>query len=478
MLVIRGIPMMVLIFFIAFVGVPWMISFFQVLASWTASLGAAGLSEKLASINAQSISMDMRAQSSRYRLLMARFWLKFFARAFNQLAAARWSFCPCSGHVYWQTMRFIILPQAIRNVLPALGNDFVSMLKDSSLVSVLAVRDITQIAKLYNGRSFHYQEAYIVLAMLYLSMTVILSFLVKLLEEVSKKWTLLTRWSRRLICGKSFGKLNALDGVNVSVKKGQVIVIIGPSGSNQINIFTLSEPARNPNQRWSLGWWLQNYRNPKILNEVRSEIGMVFQHFNLYPHLSVLDNVTLAQRIVKKVPRAEAEEIAIKHLKRVGIGEKVHAFPGQLSGGQQQQVAIARALAQKPKNYAVWRTNLCAWSRNDQRSIGSDVGFSARGDYNGCRYARNGICRKRLLTKSFSWIMERLSKKPPQQISSLRLLMNARNYSCLRSWAIDFAFKLTIKVTVYEDSGKDPVSAPRMARTDWFCERTTTVCAA
>jgi len=87
------------------------------------------------------------------------------------------------GLNYWQAMRYVILPQAIRNVLPALGNDFVSMLKDSSLVSVLAVRDITQIAKLYAGRSFQYQETYITLAVLYLSMTIVLSGFVKLIEN-------------------------------------------------------------------------------------------------------------------------------------------------------------------------------------------------------------------------------------------------------------------------------------------------------
>ena len=96
----------------------------------------------------------------------------------GQMEAAR-----SQGMSYWQAMRFIILPQAIRNVLPALGNDFISMLKDSSLVSVLAVRDITQIARLYAGRSFLFRESYLTLAVLYLTMTVFLSFLMKILER-------------------------------------------------------------------------------------------------------------------------------------------------------------------------------------------------------------------------------------------------------------------------------------------------------
>jgi polar amino acid transport system permease protein len=96
----------------------------------------------------------------------------------GQMEAAR-----SQGMNYWQSMRYIILPQAIRNVLPALGNDFISMLKDSSLVSVLAVRDITQIARLYAGRSFEYRETYITLAIMYLTMTVLLSFLLKFIEK-------------------------------------------------------------------------------------------------------------------------------------------------------------------------------------------------------------------------------------------------------------------------------------------------------
>ncbi len=148
---------------------------------------------------------------------------------------------------------------------------------------------------------------------------------------------------------KQFGKLNALDGVSLSVKRGQVVVIIGPSGSGKSTFLRCINQLETPT---SGEVWVDNKKvtgNGKELNLMRSEIGMVFQHFNLYPHLSVLDNVTLAQRIVKKVPKAKAEEIAMKHLDRVGIADKALGYPGQLSGGQQQRVAIARALAQNPK---------------------------------------------------------------------------------------------------------------------------------
>lgn len=148
---------------------------------------------------------------------------------------------------------------------------------------------------------------------------------------------------------KTFGKLTALDGVSLSVKQGQVIVIIGPSGSGKSTFLRCINQLEIPT---SGEVWVDHRLvtgNSKQLNLMRSEIGMVFQHFNLYPHMSVLDNVTLAQRIVKKIPRAEAEETALEHLKRVGIAEKASSFPSQLSGGQQQRVAIARALAQNPK---------------------------------------------------------------------------------------------------------------------------------
>jgi len=99
-------------------------------------------------------------------------------------------------------------------------------------------------------------------------------------------------------------------------------------------------------ERWIDGEKVSH--DQKQLDKIRSEVGMVFQHFNLYPHLTVLENITLAQRIVKKIPQKQAEEIAREQLKRVGIAEKANAYPQQLSGGQQQRVAICRALAMKP----------------------------------------------------------------------------------------------------------------------------------
>jgi ABC-type polar amino acid transport system ATPase subunit len=148
---------------------------------------------------------------------------------------------------------------------------------------------------------------------------------------------------------KHFTGVEALDGVNLKVKKGQVIVIIGPSGSGKS---TLLRCVNQLEEKTGGEIWIDGERlttNPRQLDRIRSGIGMVFQHFNLYPHLSVLENITLAQRIVKKLPKGEAEANARRQLARVGIPEKADCFPSQLSGGQQQRVAIARALAMNPK---------------------------------------------------------------------------------------------------------------------------------
>lgn len=148
---------------------------------------------------------------------------------------------------------------------------------------------------------------------------------------------------------KSYTGIEALDGVSLSVKKGQVIVIIGPSGSGKS---TLLRCVNQLEEKTSGEIWVDGERltrNSKQLDKIRSEIGMVFQHFNLYPHLTVLENITLAQRVVKKISPAQAVENAMTQLRRVGIPEKAGNYPAQLSGGQQQRVAIARALAMNPK---------------------------------------------------------------------------------------------------------------------------------
>ena len=148
---------------------------------------------------------------------------------------------------------------------------------------------------------------------------------------------------------KHFGRVKAVDGVSLTVGAGKVMVIIGPSGSGKSTVLRCINHLEVPTggEIWVDGIKLTH--NRKDINAIRAEVGMVFQQFNLFPHLTVLDNVTLAQRVVRKRGEAEARQIARQQLERVGIPEKADVYPGQLSGGQQQRVAIARALAMNPK---------------------------------------------------------------------------------------------------------------------------------
>jgi polar amino acid transport system ATP-binding protein len=144
------------------------------------------------------------------------------------------------------------------------------------------------------------------------------------------------------------GKVHALNGVSLDVPCGQVVVIIGPSGSGKSTLLRCINHLEVPDAGSVVvdGVPLTAAEN---INKVRMEVGMVFQQFNLFPHLTALDNLTLAQRIVRKRSRAEATEVAHDLLAKVGIPDKADAYPGQLSGGQQQRVAIARALAMQPQ---------------------------------------------------------------------------------------------------------------------------------
>jgi general L-amino acid transport system ATP-binding protein len=148
---------------------------------------------------------------------------------------------------------------------------------------------------------------------------------------------------------KWFGHFQALKGISTSVHKGEVVVIVGPSGSGKSTfIRTVNRLERHDKGRIVVDG-IELTDDLRNIERVRSEIGMVFQSFNLFPHLSVLDNVTLAPRNVRRWSRTEAEEKAERLLERVGIPEQARKYPAQLSGGQQQRVAIARALAMEPK---------------------------------------------------------------------------------------------------------------------------------
>lgn len=180
--VVRGIPMLVLIFFIALVVVPAAVDGFNSFGNWLTQSGLAGNTNAFSSAKNNAVPMNVRAIIA-LSITYGAFLAEIFRAGIQSIDGGQMEAARSQGMTKWQAMRYIILPQAIRNILPALGNDFISMLKDSSLVSILAVRDITQIAKLYAGNTFQYRESYLTLAVMYLTMTITLSFLVKWMER-------------------------------------------------------------------------------------------------------------------------------------------------------------------------------------------------------------------------------------------------------------------------------------------------------
>ena len=148
---------------------------------------------------------------------------------------------------------------------------------------------------------------------------------------------------------KWFGDFQALKGISMDVAEGEVLVIAGPSGSGKSTSIRCINRLEQHQEGQIIVDGIELTNDLKNIEAIRSEVGMVFQSFNLFPHLTVMQNITLAQIWVRKKNRAEAEEKAMELLERVGIPEQAQKFPGQLSGGQQQRVAIARALAMEPK---------------------------------------------------------------------------------------------------------------------------------
>ncbi len=148
---------------------------------------------------------------------------------------------------------------------------------------------------------------------------------------------------------KWFGELHVLKGINLSVKVGEVVVVFGASGSGKSTFIRTINRLEQHQRGEIIVDGIEMTNDIRNIAAIRSEIGMVFQSFNLFPHLTALENITLAPRKVKKYSRTEADAIGMKLLERVGIPEQANKHPAQLSGGQQQRVAIARALAMNPK---------------------------------------------------------------------------------------------------------------------------------
>ena len=148
---------------------------------------------------------------------------------------------------------------------------------------------------------------------------------------------------------KWYGEFQALKNINLTVNRGERVVVCGPSGSGKSTMIRCINRLEEHQRGSIVVDDIELTDNLKNIEAIRSEVGMVFQSFNLFPHLSVMDNLTLAPTWVRKMPKKDAEEIAMEYLKRVQIPEQAFKYPGQLSGGQQQRVAIARALCMQPK---------------------------------------------------------------------------------------------------------------------------------
>lgn len=148
---------------------------------------------------------------------------------------------------------------------------------------------------------------------------------------------------------KWFGNFHVLKGVSLTVYRGEVVVIMGPSGSGKSTFARTFNALEDYQEGRIVVDGIELSHNKKNIDAIRREVGMVFQQFNLFPHLTVLQNITLAPIWVRRWSKAKAEEVALQLLGRVGILPQAHKYPGQLSGGQQQRVAIARALAMQPK---------------------------------------------------------------------------------------------------------------------------------
>ena len=148
---------------------------------------------------------------------------------------------------------------------------------------------------------------------------------------------------------KWYGEFHVLKDVNLKVREREVVVIIGPSGSGKSTLIRCINRLEEHQEGVIKVDGIELTNDVRNINAIRKETGMVFQQFNLFPHLTIMENITLAQRYVRQRPRREAEEVAMQLLNRVGIPEQARKYPGQLSGGQQQRVAIARALAMQPK---------------------------------------------------------------------------------------------------------------------------------
>ena len=275
-----------------------------------------------------------------------------------------------SGLSRWQRMRQVVLPQAMRIVLPPLVGQYVLLIKDSSVVSAIGLTDLTRVGWLVVQRVPNGLLVFFLVGVGYFIVcypldharppagaphgrgawrgAVVTSNPKGCRYDQSESLTKTGMIDFRGV-NKWFGSLNVLKDITLSVEPREVVVVCGPSGSGKSTLIRCINGLETIKDG-DLVVDGQRLGDPATnMTQLRTEIGFVFQSFNLYPHKTALENVTLAPIHVRKIPRAEAEQAGRDLLAKVGLADKVNAYPSQLSGGQQQRVAIARCLGMRPK---------------------------------------------------------------------------------------------------------------------------------
>ena len=252
-----------------------------------------------------------------------------------------------------QTLRHVVVPQAVRRVVPPLLNDFVSLQKDTALVASVSIFDALFTARDYANYNFNYTP-YVVVACFFVAMTVPLARLCDWLAgRVARRERAGGVMSTPVVevrgLRKAYGDRVVLDDVSLTVEAGDVVCLIGSSGSGKSTLLRCLDLLEDIDDG-VIEFEGREISDPLVdPREVRQSIGMVFQAYNLFPHLSVLANCTLAPRKVHGTSKAEAEATARELLDRFGLGEHVDKHPDRLSGGQQQRAALVRALCTSPR---------------------------------------------------------------------------------------------------------------------------------
>ena len=287
------------------------------------------------------------------------------------------------GLNYWKKTVLIILPQALKISIPGIVNTFITLFKDTSLVSIIGMWDLLN-ASYGSTRDPEWLpyalEAFVFAALIYWIFCFSMSRYSRAIERrLAASDQPLIRSAREYTdesqprgdfmmaveakaasqegeliiqienMNKWYGQFHVLKNINLEVKQGEKIVICGPSGSGKSTVIRCINRLEEHQEGTIIVDGIELTRDVKDIEKIRREVGMVFQQFNLFPHLTILDNLTLGPIWVRKMPRRAAIEIATQYLERVKIPEQMHKYPNQLSGGQQQRVAIARSLCMNPR---------------------------------------------------------------------------------------------------------------------------------